>query len=222
MAATAPLDPRLARVDGRLCWRLGDRIVPLIAGGDDGDPPPAPDGGQENTKDTQTGDEPTGTTTADSDLPEGVREVMRKERAAARKAAKERDELAARLKDIEDRDKTETERNREAAETAARERDEARAQLMRERVARRLQVPDGLVDRLRGDTEEALEDDARSLLGAMTAREPDPKRPAGPTVRDGATPTPDGIDAQIAAAEKAGDWASAIALKARKSATLKE
>jgi len=42
MAATAPLDPRLARVDGRLCWRLGDRIVPLIAGGDDGDPATRP------------------------------------------------------------------------------------------------------------------------------------------------------------------------------------
>lgn len=179
-------------------------------------------GDRGDTQDTQTGDEPTGTKGTETDLPDGVREVMRKERAAARNATRERDELAARLKEIEDRDKTDAERNREAAETATRERDEARAQLMRERVARRLQVPDELVDRLRGDTEEALEADAKSLLGAMKAREPEQKTPSGPTVRDGDTPNAGDIDAQIAAAEKAGDWATTIALKARKSAETKE
>lgn len=220
MAETADLDLRMERIDGRLWWRIGDRRTPVIAGADDDDPPPG-DGEQDQKKGTQTGDEPTGTKT-DPDLPEGVREVMRKERAAARKATKERDDLAARLKEIEDRDKTEAERTREAAEAATRERDEYRAQLMRERVARRLQVPDELVDRLRGDTEEALEADAKSLLGAMTAREPEKKTPPGPKVRDGGTPNAGDIDAQIAAAEKAGDWSTAIALKARKSAETKE
>lgn len=213
MAETAPLDPRLTRIDGRLCWRIGDRLIPLIAGGDDGDPPPQ--GATEGSGETPPAGEPDGGETTDSGLPEGVREVLRKERAAARQATRERDTLAARLKEIEDRDKTEAERNREAAETATKERDEARSQLIRERVARRLQVPDALVDRLRGGTEEALEEDAKSLLGAITAREPNSKRPAGPPARDGNTPETPSLDQQITAAEKAGDWTEAIRLKSR-------
>jgi len=142
---------------------------------------------------------------------------MRKERAAARKAAKERDELAARLKDIEDRDKTETERNREAAETAARERDEARAQLMRERVARRLQVPMGWSIACLATPKRHWRS-TRGLLGAMTAREPDPNDPPahGARWRD---PHPGRHRRPDRGRREGRDWASAIALKARKSAT---
>lgn len=164
----------------------------------------------------QQNDEPTGTTAGtDTDLPDPVKEVLRKERQAAREAQRERDRLAARLKEIEDAGKTEAERNREAAEAAARERDAYKAQLMRERVARRLQVPDELVDRLRGDTEEALEEDAKSLLGALRAREPETRKPSGPPARDGDTPKTPSLQEQIAAAEAAGDWKKSFQLKAQ-------
>lgn len=145
----------------------------------------------EHEQGTQPNDEPTGTHDTDDtdtgEMPDRVKEVMRKERQQRREADKRANDLAARLKEIEDRDKTEAERLREQAEAAARESAEARAQLMRERVARRMNVPDELVDRLRGDNEEALEEDAKSLLGAITAREPEPP-PRGPKPADGDTP----------------------------------
>lgn len=193
------------------------RTIPVIAGGaeeDDTDP--------EKTKDEPVTDPPEKKDPSDKDdaaLPDAVKEILAKERRAAREAEKRAKAAEARVKEHEDAQKSEAEKTAERAEKAERERDEARAELLRARVAARTGLPDELVDRLRGDTEEALEEDAKSLMAAMGAT-PGKKKP--PAARDGDTPKANDLDSQIAAAEKAGDWKLAIELKARKPAAAKE
>jgi hypothetical protein len=83
---------------------------------------------------------------------------------ALRKANKEAETLRLRLKEYEDRDKTEQQRLDErlvAAEKAAAERETA---LLRYRVGVAKGLPPDLVERLRGSTEEELAADADSLL----------------------------------------------------------
>ncbi|MEU9310870.1 hypothetical protein [Streptomyces sp. NPDC048256] len=98
----------------------------------------------------------------------------RKARAAAEKtatsAAKERDKLAARLQEIEDRDKTEAQKLAERATAAEGEAATAKQELMRYRVAAKKKLPAELAARLRGATEEEMETDADSLLGALGQR----------------------------------------------------
>lgn len=87
--------------------------------------------------------------------------------------AKERDArqaAEARLKEFEDKDKTELQRLEEraaAAEKAAAERESA---LLRYRVGAAKGLPADLVERLRGDTEEELLADADALLALIPAR----------------------------------------------------
>lgn len=195
----------------------GGRTIPVIAGGSD----------EETETEKKAKDEPVTDPPEKKDppekedpaLPDAVKEILAKERRAAREADKRAKAAEAKVKEHEDAQKSEAEKTAERAETAERERDEARAELLRTRVAARIGLPDELVDRLRGDTEEALEEDAKSLMAAMGAT-PGKKKP--PPARDGETPKATDLDAQIAAAEKASDWKLAIELKARKPAAAKE
>src|SRR4051794_28721971 len=59
---------------------------------------------------TAATDDAATTTTTDDGLSDAGRDAIRKERRAARDAKKERDEFAARLKEFEDRDKTDLEK----------------------------------------------------------------------------------------------------------------
>lgn len=94
-------------------------------------------------------------------------------RAVLADLAKERDArqaLEVRLKEFEDRDKTELQRLEEraaAAEKAAADRESA---LLRYRVATAKNLPADLVDRLKGDTEEELSADADALLALIPPR----------------------------------------------------
>lgn len=199
----------------------GGRTIPVIAGAED---PPDPKDPADPKADPDPKDPPDPKPDpkpdpAEGALPDAVKEVLAKERKAAREAEKRAKAAEAKAKEYEDAQKSEAEKTAERAETAERERDEARAELLRARVAARVGLPDELVDRLRGDTEEALEDDAKSLLAAMGVT-PGKKKP--PPARDGDTPQAKDLDSQIAAAEKAGDWKLSTQLKARKSAAPKE
>jgi hypothetical protein len=51
------------------------------------------------------------------------------------------------------------------------------AQLVRERVARKLGLPDALVDRLRGGTEDEVMADAESLVALVAPKAPKQQRP---------------------------------------------
>ncbi|GGV91600.1 hypothetical protein [Streptomyces massasporeus] len=99
----------------------------------------------------------------------------RKARAAAEKTAaattKERDRLAARLQELEDRDKTEAQKLAEAKAAAESEAATAKQELLRYRVAAKKKLPAELAARLRGATEEEMETDADSLLEVLGQRQ---------------------------------------------------
>ena len=215
-------------------WLFPDgRTIPVIAGADEGD---GGDGGEGAKKpegdgakkpDGEAGKKPDGgdggagegAGKGEEDLPDSVKEVLRKERAARREADKRANAAETKAKEYEDAQKSEAEKTLERAETAERERDAAKAEVLRMKVAARVGLPDELVDRLRGDSEEALEEDAKSLMAALGEK---PGKKKTPAPRDGETPKATDLDAQIAAAEKAGDWQLAVQLKARKAAAPKE
>lgn len=91
-----------------------------------------------------------------------------KQRAkAAESEAKRARTLEARLKEIEDKDKTEAEK--QAARTAAAETEaaSARTELLRLKVATSKGLPSNLADRLRGTTEEEMVADADELLAVF-------------------------------------------------------
>lgn len=118
----------------------------------------------------------TATTAAESERAEVPPEVTR----ALRAANKEAEKLRLRLKEFEDRDKTDQQKLEERATAAERERDETRSNLLRMRVAVAKQLPAELVDRLRGGTEEELTADADALLALVANRALAPSFGGGP------------------------------------------
>lgn len=94
--------------------------------------------------------------------------------AATKKANKEAETLRLKLKAFEDRDKTETQRLTEERDALKAERDATRADALRARVALLKGLPVDLVDRLRGNDEESMAQDADRLLALIK-----PGRPAG-------------------------------------------
>lgn len=100
--------------------------------------------------------------------PEKARAEIPPEVAAAlRKANKEAETARRRLREIEDRDKTETQKATERATQAEKDAAEARAAYLRLKVGSAKGLPVGLAERLRGDTEEEMAADADSLLAAV-------------------------------------------------------
>ncbi len=95
---------------------------------------------------------------------------LRDEAARYRTEAKANANAAQRLAEIEDEQKTETQRltDQLAAEKAQRETVEQEA--LRFRVAAAKGVPADLIDRLRGDTEDELSADADALLNLVGAQ----------------------------------------------------
>lgn len=87
--------------------------------------------------------------------------------------ARERDarqELEAKLKEYEDRDKTELERIEERAAKAEMAAAEREAELARYRVGVAKGLPPDLIGRLRGSTDEELMADADALLALLPAK----------------------------------------------------
>lgn len=94
---------------------------------------------------------------------------MKRERSAAKREASE---LAAKLKEYEDRDKSETERLAARAEQAEQQLAALRSEALRSRVALSKGLPADLADRLRGDDEDTLLEDADRLLALVGKRRP--------------------------------------------------
>jgi len=122
----------------------------------------------------------------DQTLGEPGLKALQAERQARREAERLLAEQQAKVTEFEAAGKTELERVTDRAAKAEQALKDATMQLARERVARRVGLPEKFIDRLRGDTEEELEDDATSLLEDLPARE----GPTTPPVRDGETPNP--------------------------------
>ena len=152
--------------------------------------------GDESTPVEQTGEEVPAQVQQDPEpksgedtLPDSVKEVLRKEREAAKAATKAQREAAAQLKELqsrlaefENRDLTEQQRQEKRlaqleaelteTRTAAQQRE---LEATRFRVAAQMGVPADLVGRLQGTTEEELTADAAQLLSLIktTTRTPD-------------------------------------------------
>ncbi|MFD5111444.1 hypothetical protein ACFWNG_03865 [Streptomyces sp. NPDC058391] len=150
-------------------------------------------------------------------------------KARAKTAEKERNEHAARLREFEDRDKTEAERQADALKAAESRAEQATRLAVSASVqalaAGRFQDPQDAVDTLAGGTylteDGAVDGEAiKAALDGLLERKPHwaatapgPRVPApdpSQGARPGGTPT---IGAQIAEATKAGNTKLALALK---------
>lgn len=103
---------------------------------------------------------------AKAENPDAVSRALKAEREAARKAKRELEAALAKVKEYEDRDKTEQEK---LAEENARLK-AFEGENLRLRVAAEKDLPAGLIDRLHGDNREELEADADKLLELFAAK----------------------------------------------------
>lgn len=191
MTITLPIHPRTGltalglRRDGRPIWPvLGGSEPPAEPGLDDNPPadPPKPD--------DQLGDP--------------GKKALAAERDRAKKAEKEAAELRAKVKEFEDRDKSESEKAAERlakAETAAAE---ASAKLLRLEVASEKGLTPAQAKRLQGATREELEADADELLASFPAATGQPKAPVPDPSQgskgDPKPPRPTSLNAAVSAA----------------------
>ncbi|MFI9244152.1 hypothetical protein ACIGXF_16540 [Streptomyces sp. NPDC053086] len=90
---------------------------------------------------------------------------------ALRKANKEAETLRLKLKEFEDRDKTEAQKLAERATAAEQSAAVAQSELMRFRVAADKKLPAELADRLQGSTPEEMAADADKLLALFNAQQ---------------------------------------------------
>lgn len=125
------------------------------------------------------------TTPETGDEPEEEKKAARSDdvdveklKAALRKANKEAEQFRLKLKEFEDRDKTESEKladtNRSLEERARK----AEIDLCRYRVAMRKGLTETQARRLVGESEEEFESDADELVAAFKANEPEATPPA--------------------------------------------
>jgi hypothetical protein len=101
--------------------------------------------------------------------PDAVRNALKAEREAAKAAKKTADDLAAKVKEFEDRDKSEQEKAEQRAVDAEKKAAEAEKTLLRLTVASKKKLPAELASRLQGETEEELKADADKLLKLVKA-----------------------------------------------------
>lgn len=102
--------------------------------------------------------------------PEGEK-ALEAWKSRARKAEAEQKELAARVREFEERDLSEQERLAKSAEEAKRAAEEAARENLRLKVALEKNLPSEMIDRLRGDTLDELYEDAETLLALVKPRE---------------------------------------------------
>ncbi|MFG3340539.1 hypothetical protein [Glycomyces sp. NPDC048151] len=113
---------------------------------------------------------------------------------------------------VADEDKTDVERLREELESIRAEADQERLSRLRLEVATEAGLTAQQAARLQGTTREELAADAAALKELFPAVQEGPRRPAPDPTQGGRGAPPD-LQTQIAAAEKAGDWQQAMALK---------
>lgn len=141
--------------------------------------------------------------------------ALQDERAARAAAEKAQAELAAKVKEFEDRDKTEAEKAAERLAASEKAAADAQTELLRYKVAAEKGVD---ADLLTGTDEASMRVAADKLLAwrgdpKPAVPKPDPAQGARPGVSD--------IDAEIAEAVKARDFVRVISLREQKAAAAK-
>jgi hypothetical protein len=202
MAPNSPLTPRI------IGHRRDGRPIHLIAGAEDTPKPP-----EETPK---PADAPPATPPADPpkrDADEPLRapgkkalESEREARQAAEKAARD---AQARIKEYEDKDKTEAQRltDENTELKAAKAKSDREALVARVAMDHKLDKDD--LDLLHGDTEEELTARAKRIAELKTAA----GAGAGSADQGAKPPAKTDLPSQIKAAEAKGDFASAMRLK---------
>lgn len=130
--------------------------------------------------------------TATPDLGDGGKKALDAERRARRQAEKAATDAAARIKEYEDRDKTESQKLTEQLAALKAEAATAKAEALRLRVAAELGLPGDLHEFLTGDDEESVRAKAQKLMAA-TAAATGPRQPA-PDLTQGAKQGGTGTD----------------------------
>lgn len=147
---------------------------------------------------------------ADEPLGDAGKKALEAERAKNKdltKQAREGAAAIARLKEIEDAEKTELDREREAKATLEQQNRELQRELLQSRVGRAKGLPEAFIAVLQGDDEDAMSAHADQLLAAMPQPPADP--PADPA------PTPPGAPAAPAGGTKPPAQGLAAAVAAR-------
>lgn len=131
--------------------------------------------------DTQTqGDPAQQPDDAQPKLADAGKKALDAERKAKRDAERRAGELEARLRQIEDRDKSDTQRLADQLTAAVTRAETAEHAASRLRVAIAKGLPADLADRLRGDSDSELEADADALLAMVAPKVDDAARAPGP------------------------------------------
>ncbi len=120
---------------------------------------------------------PAPTDTKADGLGDGGKKALDAERSARRAAEKAANEALAKVKEFEDRDKTEQERLTEQLAAMKSEAAQAKAESLRLRIAAETGLSPDLFEFLTGDDEEQVRAKAQKLQAA-TAAATDPRRPA--------------------------------------------
>lgn len=115
---------------------------------------------------------------ADEPLGEAGKQALVNERKAAKAAEKRAADAEARIKEFEDRDKSDAQKLQEERDAAVTERDTLRTQTLRRDVADEKGLTAAQAKRLVGTTREELEADADDILATL------PVAPAGPKFGD--------------------------------------
>jgi hypothetical protein len=121
-------------------------------------------------------DDATSTATAnpEDDWPDGLRDVVAKERKAARDAIRQRAELEKRVREFEDSQKTESEKAAERLSEFERRALEAETRLLRIEVASEKGLDPKFADLLAGGDRDTMEAAADRLLELAKASQPTP------------------------------------------------
>lgn len=113
--------------------------------------------------------------------PDAVKRALAANRQQLKDAERQAAELAAKVREFEDRDRSEIERAQarieeleQAASAAQQQVADLQAAQMRSRVASEIGLPAALADRLRGDDEDQVRQDAEQLMAAVGASRPAP------------------------------------------------
>lgn len=149
-------------------WSDG-KLLPLVRGGDG--PEGAGSPGSEEVPDDENDEEPPkpkGKPADDDGVPPAVK-------AELRKANKEAETLRLKLKEFEDKDKSETQKLSERAEAAEKRAAVLERQSLQAKVGAAKGLPPKMWDRLVGDDEAALKADADDLLAEL---KPNGSRPS--------------------------------------------
>jgi hypothetical protein len=160
----------------------------------------------------------TGDDTDKTDPPKPGDGVPPEMKAALHKANKEAETLRLKLKEFEDRDKTDLEKLAERATASEKRAVDAESRALRAEVASTLSVPADLVEFLTGTTEEELTAQAAKLVAHRAGQDAADAEPRTPRPDPAQGARPDGtasLQQRIADALAAGDVKTSMRLKSQ-------